>query len=135
LLFDNLYTAIEAFEIFHSFFLDLNRPNGGWWFHFGFEPAVHPGCFRWWALTSSYSESRSFSLWTTGKALFLYLRPNNILSWTLNTTVRVYENQDQAPLKWGILESKVGNVNHWKTNHGWLNINPWFFFHFINYSL
>ena len=46
LLPDNLDTAIEALEIFHSLFLNLNRTNCGWCFHLRLEPATHSSCFR-----------------------------------------------------------------------------------------
>lgn len=100
LLFDNLDTGVEASKIFHSFFLNLNWTNGGWCINFGLEPTVHPSCFGWGALASCYSESSSFSLWTTGEGLFLYLLRSNILSRTLTiVTKQLTQKKYQNALK------------------------------------
>ena len=69
MVFDDLNTAVEALEVLHCLFLNLNRTD--WWgcINLRFEPAVWPSGVWWWALTCGNWESSCFYLWAVGKSL------------------------------------------------------------------
>lgn len=71
LIFDNLNTAVETLEVFHSLFLYLNRSNRWGCVNLWFEPAVQSSRIWWRALTCSNWKSRHFCLWAVGEALLL----------------------------------------------------------------